>query len=130
MTTPNEFFRWWIIDQRTGKRRRTTFKLTRAEAEHRYPGAEPDLQTREIRNVPSEIHGNSKPLVASSAPDEPLPISCAFCGGSGWLCADHPTLPWEHDGCGAEGAPCVCNPSGAVQWKEIYAERADDEPRH
>jgi hypothetical protein len=29
--------------------------------------------------------------------------------------------PWEHDGCGA-GAPCVCNPTGAVQWCEVFAE--------
>ena len=32
MTTPTEFFRFWIIDERTGKRRKTTYMLTRADA--------------------------------------------------------------------------------------------------
>ena len=63
MTTPTEFFRWWIIDERTGKRRLTTYMLTRAQAADRYPGAEPDLQTREVRHLPEcgELHGNSPP---------------------------------------------------------------------
>jgi hypothetical protein len=26
MSTPTEFFRWWIIDERTGERRLTTYK--------------------------------------------------------------------------------------------------------
>jgi hypothetical protein len=54
-----------------------------------------------------------------------LSPSCPLCRDSaepGWLCADHPGLPWGHDGCGAEGAPCICNPTGAVLWREIYAE--------
>ena len=29
---PTEFFRWWIVDDRSGKRRLTTYKLTRADA--------------------------------------------------------------------------------------------------
>lgn len=45
MPTPTEFFRFWILDERTGKRRLTTYKLTRADAERQFPGAEPDLQT-------------------------------------------------------------------------------------
>jgi hypothetical protein len=61
--TPTEFYRWLIVDERTGKRRRTTYAMTRADAAERYPGAEPDLQRRELRNVPDpgEQRGNSRP---------------------------------------------------------------------
>ena len=52
MTVPVEFFTWWIVDQVTGESRLTTFKLSRANAERAFPGAEPDLETREIRNLP------------------------------------------------------------------------------
>jgi hypothetical protein len=63
MFTPTEFFRWWIVDERTGKRRLTTYKLTRADAERAFPGAEPDLQTREIREIPDTQRplANSRP---------------------------------------------------------------------
>ena len=63
MTTPTEFFRWWIVDERTGKRRLTTYKLKRADAERQFPGAEPDLQSREVRDLPAPIDmpANSKP---------------------------------------------------------------------
>jgi hypothetical protein len=37
MSMRTEFFRWWIVDERTGKRRRTTYKLSRANAEGRFP---------------------------------------------------------------------------------------------
>jgi hypothetical protein len=30
--TPTEFYRWFIIDERTDKRRLTTYKMTRAQA--------------------------------------------------------------------------------------------------
>jgi hypothetical protein len=39
MRTPPEFFRFWIVDERTGKRRLTTYKLKLAEAASRFPGA-------------------------------------------------------------------------------------------
>ena len=52
MTVPVEFFKWWIDDERTGQRRLTTYKLSRANAERAFLGAEPDLETREIRNFP------------------------------------------------------------------------------
>jgi len=63
MPTPTEFFRWWITDERTGERRLTTYKLTRADAERAFPGAEPDLQTREVRDLPNpgEAPANSRP---------------------------------------------------------------------
>jgi len=63
MAVPTEFFRWWIADERTNKRRLTTYKLTKDEAAERYPGAESDLRTREVRNLPEpgEVLGNTKP---------------------------------------------------------------------
>jgi len=118
MPTPTEFFRWWIVDERTGTRRLTTYKMQRADAASRYPGAEPNLQSREVRQLPepSEIHGNRKPRVELSAAAEPRLSSCAFREGSGWVCSDHPAFPFEHDDCGAEGSPCLCNPNAAVRW--------------
>lgn len=31
--------------------------------------------------------------------------ACQDCA-DGWVCEAHPNLPWQHDGCGAAGAPC------------------------
>jgi hypothetical protein len=50
--TSTEFFNWWIVDERTGERRLTTYKLTRADAEKAFPGAEAELETLEIRHLP------------------------------------------------------------------------------
>jgi hypothetical protein len=63
MVTPTEFFRWWIIDEHTGERRLTTYKLSRADAERAFPGAEPDLQTGEVRDLPKPDRqpANSRP---------------------------------------------------------------------
>ena len=63
MSTSTEFFRWFIVDERTGKRRLTTYAMTRQEAAEGYPDAEPDLRTREVRNLPEpgERHGNTLP---------------------------------------------------------------------
>ena len=63
MSTPTEFFRWWIIDERTGERRLTTYKVTRAVAARAFPGAEPDLQTREVRDLvnPDQPPANRRP---------------------------------------------------------------------
>jgi hypothetical protein len=63
MPTPTEFFHWWIADDHTGQRRLTTFKLSRADAEKAFPGAEPDLQTREVRDLPdmAEAPPSSRP---------------------------------------------------------------------
>ena len=52
-------------------------------------------------------------------------MACLLCRMSkepGWLCAAHPGQPWEHDGCGAEGAPCACSPSGLVRWRQVHAD--------
>jgi hypothetical protein len=62
MSTPTEFFRWWIIDERTGERRLTAYALTRADAARAFPGAEPDLKTRELRHLsePGEAPADSR----------------------------------------------------------------------
>jgi len=39
-----------------------------------------------------------------------------------WLCEEHPTLPWEHEGCGGAGVACVCNPNREVLWVETFVE--------
>jgi hypothetical protein len=46
------FYNWWIVDELTGERRLTAYKLTRIDAGRAFPGAEPDLRTRELRNLP------------------------------------------------------------------------------
>lgn len=58
-----EFFRFWIRDEITGKRRRTSFVMDRETAIERYPDAEPDPLTRELRTVyePGEAPANTKP---------------------------------------------------------------------
>jgi hypothetical protein len=58
-----EFYRWWIIDERTGKRRLTRYAMTREQAAERFPDAEPDLRTREVRILPEpgEARGNTRP---------------------------------------------------------------------
>jgi len=53
--------RWWITDERTGKRLLTRYAMTRVQAAERYPDAEPDLQSREVRDLPDEVHGNTLP---------------------------------------------------------------------
>jgi hypothetical protein len=62
MSIPTEFFRWWIIDEQSGERRLTTYALSRADAARAFPGAEPDLQTRELRYLdePGEPAANSR----------------------------------------------------------------------
>jgi len=68
MPTPTEFFHWYITDERTGKRRLTTYAMTRADAAERYPDAEPDLGTREVRGLPEpgEVRRNTRPPTATS----------------------------------------------------------------
>ena len=59
-----EFYRWWIVDEVTGERVLTPYKLTCAHAALAFPSAEPDLQTREVRNVPDlskDPWGNTRP---------------------------------------------------------------------
>ena len=52
MSNVTEFYRWWIVDPVTGERVLTPYKLTSAHAALAFPGAEPDLHSREARDVP------------------------------------------------------------------------------
>ena len=67
--------RQWITDERTGKRRLTSYAMTRADAAERFQDAEPDLGTREIRDFPEpgERRGNTRP--PSSNERSPGPFS-------------------------------------------------------
>jgi len=29
---------------------------------------------------------------------------------NGWICEEHPDLPWPHDDCGGPGVPCENSP--------------------
>ena len=61
--TPTEYFKWWTVDERTGERRTTTYKLSRADAKRTFPGARPVLETREIRYLsdPADPPSMAKP---------------------------------------------------------------------
>ena len=50
-----EFYRWWITDPETGARRRTSWRMTREDALKRDPGAEPDLDSLEVRSCPESM---------------------------------------------------------------------------
>ena len=49
---PTEFSLWWITDARTGKRRKTTYRMTRVDAIERFPDAQRVYGELEIRNLP------------------------------------------------------------------------------
>ena len=50
---PTEFWKWWVIDEVTGKRRKTTYVMTRETAVERYgKDVEPVSGSMEVRNLP------------------------------------------------------------------------------
>jgi hypothetical protein len=49
---PTESFRWWVTDPETYARMRTTYRMDRETALDRFPGAEAELLTREVGNLP------------------------------------------------------------------------------
>lgn len=58
------FYQWWIVDQVTGERVLTPYKLTRKHAALAFPGAEPNPDSREVRDVPDpgqDPWGNTRP---------------------------------------------------------------------
>jgi hypothetical protein len=64
MPKVTEFYRWWITNEVTGDRVLTPYKLTSAHAALAFPGAEPDLQSREARSLPDlgrDPWGNTRP---------------------------------------------------------------------
>lgn len=55
-------------------------------------------------------------------------VTCANCDGEGWVCENHPEVPWNGgDGCcGGAGMPCSCNKAdppwhfiGRLDWPEV-----------
>lgn len=40
--------------------------------------------------------------------------ACPLCKGEGWVCEQHPSLPFAHDDCAGPGDPCACNPGQAM----------------
>lgn len=48
-----DFYRWWIVDEVTGERVLTPYKLTCAHAALAFPNAEPELRTLEVRELPN-----------------------------------------------------------------------------
>jgi len=91
-------WRWWIVDERTGKRRLTKWHITEADALGRYSNAEREASAREERHDP----GSAAAIVTQG---------CAVCHGSRWVCEDDRTLPWQHDGCSGAG-PLHLQPKG------------------
>lgn len=60
-----------------------------------------------------------------------MKLGCARCTGSaepGWVCEEHPDKPWQHDGCGAAGARCACNPEGRVHLVRVIGSDVPDAP--
>jgi hypothetical protein len=47
---------------------------------------------------------------------------CSDCRGSGWLCAEHPTLPWEHEDCDGVGIGCGCNPTAHLPFVQVFVD--------
>ena len=52
-----------------------------------------------------------------------LKLICALCAGSGWLCDEHPSLPWSHDDrCDGGGIACRCNELAATPHRAVFVE--------
>jgi hypothetical protein len=50
-----------------------------------------------------------------------LKLICAACRGSGWLCDEHPTMPWDHDhDCDGVGIVCGCNVHAVAPHEEVF----------
>ena len=53
MTKPIELWKWWITDEVTGKRRKTTYLLTRRVAVERFGNdVQPVSGSMEVRDLP------------------------------------------------------------------------------
>ncbi|HEV7574930.1 MAG TPA: hypothetical protein VGO85_02710 [Caldimonas sp.] len=64
MTRTIEFYKWWILDERSGKRSLTRFRLSPVDAARAFPGAKPARCTLEVRYLP-----DAADAPASSRPD-------------------------------------------------------------
>jgi hypothetical protein len=65
---PTEFFRWYITDERTGKRRADALRDDACRCGGTFPGRRADLGTREVRELPEpgEVRSNTRPPAATS----------------------------------------------------------------
>jgi hypothetical protein len=48
--------------------------------------------------------------------------NCPYCFGLGWVCENHPHLPWTDDKLGCQcgaGMPCQCNRFGAYEEPDV-----------
>ena len=63
MSSPTEFYNWWVVDERTGELQLTPYKLTCVDATRAFGNAQPNLASREVRNLISagEALANSRP---------------------------------------------------------------------
>ena len=86
--------------------------------------AKPSWETAHINRITSKLAAVERLLTFSGAtrPDR-VTQGCTICCGYRWVGEDQRMVHWEHDGCGAAGAPCVCHPIEAVKWRETFAER-------
>lgn len=66
MNPPVTLWRWYIVDEITGKRRLTKWHMTEQDALERYPDAERAPHTREVRND----HGHAADIVTKNLPRE------------------------------------------------------------
>jgi hypothetical protein len=60
-------------------------------------------------------------------------VLCRRCGNYGWVCADHQDVPWLEGkgcGCGAEGAPCACNPTAEMPPGTLVVAEATPTKNH
>jgi hypothetical protein len=51
-----------------------------------------------------------------------LKLICSMCRGSGWLCDEHPTEPWDHADCDGAGVACRCNGMAATPHADVFVE--------
>jgi hypothetical protein len=51
-----------------------------------------------------------------------LRLVCGVCRGSGWLCDEHPTQPWEHGDSDGVGVACACNASAETPHADVFVE--------
>ncbi|MFO1163400.1 MAG: hypothetical protein U1E60_31510 [Reyranellaceae bacterium] len=62
-----EYFKWYLHDKVTGKRRLSRWKMPRVAALERDPTAEPDLATMEVRDLPETDEERMTALYCSRA---------------------------------------------------------------
>lgn len=75
------------------------------------------VDMRDLRQVIYHETPGHEPLEidepdADDALSRAITANCPVCAGKGWVCEEHADKPWQHDGCGDAGEPCVCNGGG------------------